>query len=608
MFNHTRTCVGRRKVKEAQQMNKKIRVLLFAFIASCVIGVSACSSVTVEPKPIAQLGTSNTIKVNQIAYLPNSAKFAVVPFQPSDTASIKTREQSFTIENTASGEVVYKGTLSAASTWAPANQVVRLADFSELTEPGTYAVKVNGFAQSPSFNISKNGFLATHDAALKAYYFNRASTALSEEFAGVWQRQAGHLDTNVTIHESAASAARPAGTVISSPKGWYDAGDYNKYIVNSGISTYTLLLAYSHFEDFYRQRSIDIPESTNSVPDIVDEIMWNLDWMQTMQDPNDGGVYHKLTTKNFMGTVMPHTLTEPRYVVQKSTGAALNFAATFAMASRVLSELPAFKAQANDYKKAATAAYQWAIKHPKAIYKQPEDIKTGEYGDSELDGEFAWAAAELFLLTKDSNYLDNFQQYAGEITTPGWQDTMTLAYISLLSEGKAAMKDSDYDVVVKKVLEYSDGLVALKEQSSYGVPMVKADFVWGSNSVALNKAFVLLQAYRHTSLEKYKTTASSLGDYVMGKNPTDYSYITGFGSKTPMDPHHRVSYADDISDPIPGFLVGGPHTGEQDKCTYEGSFPATTYLDHWCSYSTNEVTINWNAPLVYTLAALHNMQ
>ncbi|MDT0596144.1 glycoside hydrolase family 9 protein [Glaciecola petra] len=589
-------------------MNKKIRILISAFITSCLIGISACSSITSELTLNDKIGTSNKIKVNQIAYLPNSTKLAVVPFETSENASIESQEQGFRIENASSGEVVFEGTLSTASLWAPANQTAKLADFSELTRPGTYVVKVDGVMQSPSFNISKDGFLATHDAALKAYYFNRAGMALSKEYAGAWQRQAGHLDTDVIVHESAASAARPAGTVISSPKGWYDAGDYNKYIVNSGISTYTLLLAYSHFEDFYETRSIDIPESSNGVPDIIDEIMWNLDWMETMQDPNDGGVYHKLTTKNFMSAVMPHTLTEPRFVVQKSTGAALNFAATFAMASRVLSELPTFTAKANEYKQAATAAYQWAMSHPKAIYKQPEDIKTGEYGDSELKGEFAWAAAELFLLTKDSNYLDNFQQFADELTTPGWQDTMTLAYISLLSEGKTVMKAPDYDVIVEKVLEYSDELVGLKEQSAYGVPMVKSDFVWGSNSVALNKAFVLLQAYRHTSIEKYKTSASSLIDYVMGKNPTDYSYITGFGSKSPMDPHHRVSYADDVNDPVPGFLVGGPHTGEQDKCTYEGSFAATTFLDDWCSYSTNEVTINWNAPLVYTLVALHSMQ
>src|SRR5690606_21668995 len=101
------------------------------------------------------------------------------------------------------------------------------------------------------------------------------------------------------------------------------------YIVNSGISTYTLLAAYEHFPGFYQGRNINIPESTNDVPDLLDEILWNLDWMEKMQD-EDGGVYHKLTTIGFSGEVMPHETTAQRYVVLKGTGATLNFAAVMA--------------------------------------------------------------------------------------------------------------------------------------------------------------------------------------------------------------------------------------------------------------------------------------
>ncbi len=160
-----------------------------------------------------------------------------------------------------------------------------------------------------------------HDAAIKAYYFNSASQQLDPAYAGVWARPAGHPDDQVKIHASAASASRPTGTVVQSPKGWYDAGDYNKYVVNSGISTFTLLDAWTDFKDFYRERQWTIPESGNSMPDLLDEVVWNLDWMSTMQDPADGGVYHKLTNLNFDGTVMPHQAVAPRYLVQKTTAA-----------------------------------------------------------------------------------------------------------------------------------------------------------------------------------------------------------------------------------------------------------------------------------------------
>jgi endoglucanase len=93
-------------------------------------------------------------------------------------------------------------------------------------------------------------------------------------------------------------------------------------------------------------------------------------------------------------------------------------------------------------------------------------------------------------------------------------------------------------------------------------------------------------------------------DYILGRNPTGYSFVTGFGEKTPLYPHHRISQSDGVTAPVPGMLVGGPHLGQQDKCDYKYNQPATSYIDSWCSYATNEVAINWNAPLVYVIGAL----
>ncbi|NEL80129.1 MAG: cellulase, partial [Xanthomonas perforans] len=138
---------------------------------------------------------------------------------------------------------------------------------------------------------------------------------------GPYARAAGHPDTQVRIHPSAASATRPADSVISAPKGWYDAGDYNKYIVNSGISTYTLLAAYEQYPALFKAQALTIPDDAPGVPGILQETWWNLEWMLAMQDPADGGVYHKLTDKQFDGLVMPAQATQQRYVVMKATAA-----------------------------------------------------------------------------------------------------------------------------------------------------------------------------------------------------------------------------------------------------------------------------------------------
>ncbi len=177
------------------------------------------------------------------------------------------------------GKVVLSGDLLPAAAWAPAGRTAAIADISALSRTGRYRVEVDGLAPSDIFPVNANAYAGLADAALKGFYFMRASTALDARHAGPYARKAGHPDTEVEVHASAASASRPAGTVISAPRGWYDAGDYNKYVVNSGITTYTLLAALEHFPDFFGKHDIGIPESGDKVSDILDEARWNLQWM-----------------------------------------------------------------------------------------------------------------------------------------------------------------------------------------------------------------------------------------------------------------------------------------------------------------------------------------
>ncbi|WP_293751912.1 glycoside hydrolase family 9 protein [uncultured Paraglaciecola sp.] len=583
-------------------MKKQLRVILISIAVFSACGDSnSQNNNPVEAKPTSGIPAMHIekIKLNQVGFLPSDTKIAVVPSSQATT---------FLLVNANDGSQVFTGQLSASQHWAPAKDEVSIADFSSVTAPGEYRIKVSGFADSNIVTINNDAFLAAHDAALKAYYFNRASSELLSKHAGIWSRPSGHADDNVLIHTSAASAQRPEGTAISAPKGWYDAGDYNKYIVNSGISVYTLLVAYEHHPEFYQNRDIGIPESTDSSPDILDEIKWNLDWMMAMQDPNDGGVYHKLTTLNFSGAVMPSQGTAQRYVVQKGTAASLNFAASLAVASRIYQAFPQFADVASEYRHAAELAWQWAQDNPNVAYVQPKDVSTGGYGDQVFLDEFSWAAAELFLLTADAQYLQQFKQLNVMPSIPGWSNSAALGYISLLNNGKTILSNDDYRQFLERYLALADNIVNLHQQSAYAVAMQNSDFVWGSNAVALNKAFVLLQAQRFTQNEKYKTAATGLLDYVLGRNPTDYSYLTGFGEKTPVDIHHRPSHADNVVAPVPGFVAGGAQSGQQDGCSYPSKLPASSYVDDWCSYSTNEVTINWNAPLVYVLAGLHTTQ
>jgi endoglucanase len=550
------------------------------------------------------------IEVNQLGFLPAAQKLAIVP-AGADDGNVR-----FAVVDAANGKAVYEGKLGPAATWDASGERVRIADFSGLHTAGSYRVAVAGQPDSPMFAIGPTAYRDLDAGAIRAYTLQRAGIALDARVAGQYARPLAHPDDKVLVHASAASAKRPEGTVISSPKGWYDAGDYNKYIVNSGITTYTLLAAYEHFPAWFDKLALNLPESGNGMPDLLNEVLWNLDWMATMQDPDDGGVYHKLTNKSFDGMVMPDKATAPRYVVQKTTAAALDFAAVMATASRVLAPFDA-KAPGRSQRclAAAEAAWRWAVKHPAVLYRQPSDIKTGTYGDEKIDDEFSWAAAELYIATGKDEYRARALAAApaGQ-TEPGWNDVRPLGWISLAQTRARLPKPGDADGAERQLLAAADKLLARWQASPARLSMARSDFVWGSNAVVLNQAMMLVQAYRITHKADYLNAAQSALDYTLGRNPLGLSYVTGFGTRPAMHPHHRPSEADGIAAPLPGWLVGGPNPGQQDRkdcpagTRYPSSQPALSYLDLACSYASNEVAINWNAPLVYVAAALQSLE
>ena len=560
----------------------------------------------------AQNNASENIRLNQIGFYPEGPKKAVVVDSNAEEFSVLTAEE---------GKEVFSGKLGEAKKWPHSNEYVKQADFSSFQKSGNYILKVHGVDESYAFEIAEKVHAEPAKASIKAFYFQRASTDLPAEYAGKWAREAGHSDAEVKIHNSAATEKRPAGSTISSPGGWYDAGDYGKYIVNSGITMGTLFSLYEDFPEYLDTLNLSIPESSNNIPDFLDETLYNLRWMMTMQD-EDGGVYHKLTSADFQGSVLPKDATYQRWVVQKSTTATLDFSAVTAQAARIFAgyeaELPGLS---DSLLVMSKKAYSWAKKNPEVEYIQKElkepAINTGAYGDSNFEDEFQWAATELFVTTGDEKYyreanLEN--SAAASFGVPSWPNVNTLALYSIArnSDKYEESKVVDLDVIHKLIENMADELVEYSQNSAYGTPMGASEknFGWGSNSEAANQGVLLINAFKITRDQKYLDAAIDNLDYLLGRNATGFSFLTGFGEKSTRDPHHRPSEADKVEEPVPGFLAGGPNPGQQDKqnCghlyTIEHQYPATSYIDERCSYATNEIAINWNAPFVYLANAL----
>src|SRR5690554_5454561 len=485
--------------------------------------------------PDLHLGPTEDIRLNQIGFYPGSAKLAVI------TGTNET--QAFHLVEIPNQKVVYSGELSRSENVS--GNATHMADFSDFDKKGRFAVHVAGLGHSPEFHIVDQVFEDLGKASIKAFYYNRASTELEAQYAGTWARASGHPDDRVLVHASAASEERPEGTILSAPYGWYDAGDYNKYVVNSGITMGTLLSLYEDFPEYFSVQNLNIPESGSGVPDLLEEVMWNLKWMVQMQDPHDGGVYHKLTTAKFEGKVMPHEAINPRYVVAKSTAATLDFAAVMAQAARVYKDH--YPDMAIKFLKAAETAWIWAKKNPGVFYEQNElnkkyqpAIETGAYGNRQLADEWVWAAAELYISTHNLEYLDAVP-FPESFELPNWGNVGWLGYYSLL-RFRAELKNLplDLEARIKRSLLQGAGIY-INGLSSSGYSTVmghqSTDFVWGSNAVAANQGIALLQAYLLSGEGKYLKHALGNLDYILGRNATGYSYVTGFGHKTPQDPH-----------------------------------------------------------------------
>ncbi|MDD7497588.1 glycoside hydrolase family 9 protein [Fibrobacter sp.] len=567
-----------------------------AFFRICAV-VSAAISLTAVSAVAGPL-------VNQLGFAPDAEKIVVYP--GSDANGLEVRDLN--------GKTVLKLDAPMVYDWDFSGEEVQTFDISALKAPGTYRLFRGGEYVGTPIVVGKNVYNDLVKASLKWFYYQRSSMALAPEYAGKWARAMGHKDDKVIVYGSdKVTGGKGSGKTIKSDRGWYDAGDYGKYIVNSGITVFTLLEAYENFPKYLDSLTWNIPREFAKYPEILEEVRYNLDWMLTMQD-KDGGVYHKVTTLKFGGSVMPEKDDAPRYAILKNVTATLDFAAVMAQASVVYRNID--KAYADNMLKAAEKAYAWAKKNPKAFYKQPVDVQTGNYMHDGEDGkdEFRWAAAELFRATKKKNYQDDLK--ANPFTPDGawWGNVNMLAAFRVAQD--SASFDKDLVAAAKKVvLDEANNLRAVGDTSGYHLPAFPWSWNWGSNSAMANNGMVLVHAYLLTGDRSYVDGAQQCLDYLLGKNPMDITYVTGFGYRSPRNPHHRPSESDMVDDPVPGMLVGGPHLGKQDinldgteswKCPNYAAAdkPALAYLDNRCSYATNEVAINWNAPLVYLAAAL----
>lgn len=603
------------------------------------------SNVSIVGKPYSESFETSSIHLNQLGFLPKADKFIYVVSDEKQPLEWKLQNQQGINLDIGSSKIYG---LNKAS-----GEHLHYIDLSSLSHPQKgLTITING-ETSPPFDIRPDLYHTLKYDAFSYFYQNRSGIDIKAEHVQRKDlaRPAGHRIDKVSCFNKVDNWGNQwpgCDFEIDVSGGWYDAGDHGKYVVNSGISTWTLLNLYE------RGKWIDgaslpltdprpaIPEASKDINAVLSEARWNIEFMLSMQIPKSKKVFapvgdqsadhqlklteidaqymafHKVADEVWTAMPMPpHLDREARYVGQPSTAATLNLAAIAAQCARIWKEIDnTFSARCLN---AAELAWQAAQKHPD-IYAYDNFTGSGPYDDKALSDEFYWAATELFITTGEAKYKAFISKSPhfletpkGDIKSTGdmfWQYTAPMATISLaVVPNKLTAKEvkQAQQAIINSAKKYQQQIA----QEGYRIPYSVEEYPWGSNSNLVNRGIFLIYAADFTGDKNFVKAAASGMDYLLGANPMGISYITGYGSYYAQNPHHRfwAKAADENSPaPAPGALIGGPNSisfSDPITTTLKGKcIQQTCYRDKISAWTVNEITINWNAPLVWLTSAL----
>ncbi len=515
-----------------------------------------------------------SININQVGYRPDGRKIAVFRDVTDQTV--------FSVVNADTKEKVFTGKLENKTENKSAGETNYTGDFSSVTTAGKYYISCNGLDDSYTFEIGDKVYSNLLDDSVRMLYLQRCGVKVEDKDFG-----------HEACHTSLATVYGTSEKIDVSG-GWHDAGDYGRYVVPAAKAVADLLYAYQATPDLYSD-NINIPESGNGTPDILDEARFELEWMMKMQ-ASDGGAYHKVSCATFPGYVAPTAEKGELIVTPVSSTATADFCASMALAAEFYEKYD--KEFASKCMEAAKKAWAWLEANPNFVFKNPEDIVTGEYGDRTDKDERYWAAAQMYRATKDEKYLSSLGKASEGLD---WSTVGDYGNIALVTMNGIDKNSDAYKNAEKAIIGQADKMAGNVSASPYGSAITK--YNWGSNMTIANAGIIFGLAQQLTGKASYGEAAQAQLNYLLGVNPVGTSFVSGYGTVSPENPHHRPSMA--VGHAMKGMLAGGVNENLEDSAAkaYCNGLPAAKcFVDNSESYSTNEITIYWNSPLTYLLS------
>ena len=596
--------------------------MVFAALSGCTVESGSGVSGTAESG--GGVSVVSPIRIDQFGYRPGDPKVAVIadPVVGFDADAEFEAGGRYEVRRWSDDVVVFTG---APRPWADGRIDEQSGDrgwwfdFSAVQDPGSYyLLDVERGVSTGRFEISETVYDDVLKAALRMFWYNRANTPHPAALAGPWADEAAYVGPGQDTEVRAIDDPSDPSTARDLSGGWFDAGDPNKYVSFAREPVHQLLTAYASSPDVFDD-AVGIPESGNGVPDILDEVFWEIQWLERMQR-DDGGVLTKVGILDWSSPDRPSRSTLPRFYEEVCSSATISAAGMFAHAAIVFESVPSLRADAARLRARAEDAWDWYRANEKRDDCDPVEIKAGDADMTieEQQGAEVVAAVYLFSMTSDPAYAavveeklettvpftdDGFGRYA-----PDQADAL-LFYRRLVGADPATVA-----VIDSRIAELVDGSPTYgfdPQAGLYRSFMPDPQYHWGSNRVMANIGTANLAVEgvpggRERALEQLH--------YFHGANPLATVYLSNmgeFGAERSVQTlfHFWFGERSDIGVP-PGFVVGGPNASYSgDAVPPAGQPPAKSYRD-WApggsepSWEVTEPAIYYQAAYVRLLSAV----
>lgn len=541
--------------------------------------------ITISNLRVVSSNPNTSIHINQIGYQPNMQKRCTFPFDQGDI---------FDVIEADSGHVVYSGPILLKQMDEATGEYASYGDFTNLTTPGKYYIRSQIGDVSNPFVIQNNIFDALQIDALKMLTLQRCGYDLDASYAGGMAHAACH---------TSQAQIWLTDTVKDVSGGWHDAGDYGRYMKTGAKTVTDLLLAYLHHPTIYHDQTGSL-ESNNGVADLLDEARYELEWMLKMVG-DDGGIYNTVITQTVPGDIDPTQDNQPLYLLYMETTSTADFAGTMALAYLAFEKAdPAF---AQKCLEAAIQSNIYLDHNLNVVNKvNPSELNGGLYlDDYDLDGRF-YTKAALYCATGDPTYLveakkifESDNNCAKGLT---WRDNGGYGrYLFLTNQNLQVVEPDFYNALLASLQMDADALLGASKGNAYHSSL--SEYGWGSNGEMANNGILLSMAYDMLGNIEYQKVSLEHLNYLLGKNSLDMCFVTGYGYRYPQNIHSRIASSHQAQ--LNGALIGGPNQFRDDKITQalpENIPNAKMYVDTYECYSTNEIAIYWNGPLIHLLS------